>query len=749
MARFYSKVLAVGASVGLAAMGLWACSSQPSKGSETTSSVKVDFDRQVRPILSAHCFSCHGPDDAARQANLRVDTAAGVLEPRGSRPAVVVPGDAKGSLLYQRITSAETPMPPADANKALSKDEIATLRAWIEGGAKYPDRWFLVAPTRPEVPVVEHASWVKNPIDAFVAEKLEAAGLEPAPEAEPRALIRRVTLALTGLPPAPEDVERFAANHDDAAYGALVDSLLQSPTYGEQRAHYWLDAARYADTHGFHQDDYRSIWPYRDWVIAAFNADKPFDEFTLEQLAGDLIPNATPDQIVGTGFIRSGMSTYEGGSIAAEVAAATAKERVETLGKVWLGLTAGCAACHDHKFDPISQREFYELTAFFRNSTEGVFDLNLPNPPPIVTVNGTDTLVTGEATTTPSAQVLARGDYQQPGDTVGADVPAALPPLPAGEPHNRLGLAHWLLSPEHPLTSRVTANRFWSELFGIGIVATAHDFGSTGDPPSNQELLDWLAVEFRESGWDVRALMRLMVTSATYRQSAAVTADKLTVDPENRLLSRGPRFRMDAELVRDLALSASGLLVSQIGGASVKPYQPAGLWESVGTPESNTNSYVEDSGPSLYRRSLYTFWKRQAPPPSLQIFDAPTREISVVRRERTNTPLQPLVTMNDEQFVEAARQLAALALAAAPETPDRLDFMAKRVISRPLASAETTLLTNTLSTLLAQYGAAPDQASALLGVGESPINSAAAPVELAAWTMLASTILNLDEALNQ
>ena len=752
MGWFGSNVLVLGASLGLAAVSLVACgSARAPTGSEATSTVKVDFDRQVRPILSSHCFSCHGPDEAARQANLRVDTASGVLNARGSRPAVVVPGNAKMSLLYQRITASASPMPPPDANKPLAADEIATVRRWIEQGARYPDRWFLVAPSRPVPPVVEHAGWVKNPIDAFIAEKLEAAGLEPAPEAEPRALIRRVTLALTGLPPTPSDVEQFAANHDDTAYAALVDRLLKTPAYGEQRAHYWLDAARYADTHGFHQDNYRSIWPYRDWVIAAFNSGKPFDAFTVEQLAGDLLPGATTDQLIATGFIRCSMTTSEGGSIEAEVAAAKAKERVETLGKVWLGLTTGCAACHDHKFDPISQKKFYELAAFFRNSTEGTFDGNVPNPAPVVTAppTATDTLVNGEAATKPSAQVLARGNYEQPGETVGADVPGALPPLPAGEPHNRLGLAHWLLTPEHPLTARVTVNRFWSEMFGIGIVTTAHDFGSTGDPPSNPALLDWLAVEFRESGWDVRALLRLLVTSATYRQSAVVTPDKLSADPENRLLSRGPRFRMDAELVRDLALSVSGLLVQELGGPSVKPYQPDGLWESVGTPESNTSAYVQDTGPSLYRRSLYTFWKRQSPPPSLQIFDAPSRELSVVRRERTNTPLQPLVTLNDVQFVEAARNLAALALAATPETPDRLDFIAARVLSRPLTPAETTLLTSTLSSLVAGYGAAPDQAAAVLTVGASAVTSNAEPGELAAWTLIASTILNLDEALNQ
>jgi hypothetical protein len=399
----------------------------------------------------------------------------------------------------------------------------------------------------------------------------------------------------------------------------------------------------------------------------------------------------------------------------------------------------------------LSQKDFYRLAAYFRNTTQFVFDHNAPDPPPAVMVPSinTLTLVTGEATTPPTAFVLTRGQYDQPGELVSAGVPAILPPLSPGAPNNRLGLARWLMSPEHPLTARVVANRFWSEMFGVGIVRTAHDFGSTGEVPSHRELLDWLAVEFRESGWNVKALLKTVVTSAAYRQSAVVTPKKLTLDPDNRLVSRGPRFRLDAELVRDLALATSGLLVPTVGGPSVKPYQPDGVWESVAPIESNTYTYARDTGDALYRRSLYTFRKRQAPPPSLELFDAPTRTQSVVRRPRTNTPLQALVTLNDVQFVEAARHLAALALASATTTPERLDFIAQRVLSRRLATAETSLLEASLATLHAQYTAMPDQANALLLVGDKPSPSELSPVELAAWIVLSSTILNLDEALNQ
>ena len=614
-----------------------------------------------------------------------------------------------------------------------------------------PSHWSLIAPTRPSVPEVMKTEWPKNSIDHFVLQKLEASGLEPAPEAAAGRLLRRVTLDLTGLPPTSDELQAFSADPSDTAYSQLVDRLLDRPAFGEQRAHYWLDVARYADTHGYHFDDYRSIWPYRDYVIQAFSSNKPFDVFTTEQLAGDLLPDASVEQRTATGFIRAAMSTNEEGAVAEEYEAIYAKDRVDTLAGAWLGLTVGCAACHDHRYDPIKQKDFYALAAFFRNTTQPVFDANQADAQPSVLVppTMTPTLVTQERAGSASASVLSRGRYDAPGDRVGAAVPASLPQLGKGEPKNRLGLAHWLTSPDQPLTARVVVNRFWSELFGAGIVRTPSDFGRIGDPPSHPELLDWLAVEFRESGWDVKHLFRLMVTSATYRQASDVSSAKLAADPDNRLLSRGPRFRMDAEMVRDLALATSELLVKTVGGPSVRPYQPPNVWEAVALTGSNTATYVPDTGEGLYRRSLYTFWKRQAPPPALEVFNAPSREQSAIQRERTNTPLQALLTLNDVQFVEAARVLATHALEQAHATPGRLDYLALRVLSRSLTSAEAEVLTGLVEAEYANYLADPAAADALLKVGESPAPTTFTSAELAAYTLVANTFLNLDEALTK
>ena len=617
--------------------------------------------------------------------------------------------------------------------------------------AAKPQHWSLIAPTRPPVPQVTNSNWPKNPLDHFVLQKLEALGLEPAPEASASRLLRRLALDLTGLPPTLQDLQTFSADPSDAAYRQLVDRLLDQPAFGEQRAHYWLDVARYADTHGYHLDDYRSIWPYREYVIQSFASNKPFDVFTTEQLAGDLLPNATIEQRTATGFIRNAMSTDENGVVVDEYAAISAKDRVDTLAGAWLGLTVGCAACHDHKYDPITQKDFYALTAFFRNTTQPVKDGNRADAEPSLLVPPAQapTLVTAEQSGAPFAFVLGRGRYDAPGERVEARVPTSLPPLASDQPRNRLGLAHWLIAPQQPLTARVVVNRFWSELFGAGIVRSVNDFGRLGELPTHPELLDWLAVEFRESGWDVKHLFRLMVTSASYRQAADVSSDKLQLDADNRLLSRGPRFRMDGEMVRDLALAASELLVKTVGGPSVKPYQPPNLWEVVGHPQSNTLIYQQESGDALYRRSLYTFWKRQAPPPALELFNAPSREQSVVQRERTNTPLQALVTLNDVQFMEAARVLATHALQQESSTAARLDYMSLRVLSRALNQAELDVFSGLVAAEFASYIADPAAADALLHVGESPPPTSIAAQELAAWTLVGNTFLNLDEALTK
>ncbi len=1040
----------------------------------------VKFNRDVRPILSDNCFSCHGPDSSRRKASLRLDTEDGLFGPRDNDPVVSKKDPAKSPLVTRIL--ADDPhemMPPPKSNKKLTAVQKETLRRWVQEGAPFENHWSFVKPTRPGLPTVKNPAWVKNPIDAFILAKLDALGLTPAPEADRRALIRRVSLDLIGLPPTPAEVEAFVADKAPDAYEKLVDRLLTSDHYGEHRGRYWLDAARYGDTHGLHFDNYREMWPYRDWVIRAFNRNQPFDQFTIEQLAGDLLPNRTPDQLVASGFHRCNITTNEGGSINEEVFVSYTRDRVETTSTVWLGLTAGCCQCHNHKFDPISQKEFYQLAAYFRNTTQGAMDGNIPNTPPIVAVplkedrtrfemlrkrneelrakmqkqkdlrqkdyeewiakgpnetltetfydswdgrrlqfalgddgnkaagfadlktisvaipkgiaridgpipgtkgfrfegngglevvrdgksvfdnwlgeaislsawvfvpanNGKLTIASsvhsngrgwrltldnralgmtlsgaGEKKTAfsrntgnvkldgnkwthiavtydgskqaggiafyvngkrvdapriaskekldagvpigirqqlppirlgfefpggglsdlgifehalnpeevaiqagwsalrrdlakdtakidpkllpmlatvffnrhdedyrhavaeladveeeikdinrrspvthvmqdrpgvmPTAKVLYRGQYDQQREEVKAGVFGVLNPLPKDAPNNRLGLAQWIVSPDNPLTARVTVNRFWQEVFGVGLVKTAEDFGSQGENSSHPELLDWLAVEFREGGWDVKKLFKLIVTSNAYKQAAVTTAEKREKDAHNRYLSRGPRYRMDGEMIRDQALAASGLLVRKIGGASVKPYQPEGVWEAVGIlGASNTRDYRKDIGEGLYRRSMYWFWKRMSPPPSLEIFNAPSRETCTVRRERTNTPLQALVTMNDPQFVEAARHLGQLALLSKEQSDDaRLDSIALRLMARPFTEVERKIVRASLAEFTAFYKTNPQDAAKLIAVGDSRADASLDVPTLAAWTMLANQLMNLDEVLNK
>ena len=1077
----------------------------------TTSTVeaqnRVDFQREVRPILSENCFACHGPDEAARKANLRLDLYESALAARRNG-APIVPGKPDDSLLYKRITDENSTrrMPPLSTHKTLSDAQKHTIRLWIEQGARWDQHWAFVAPARPSLPAVKDRKWARTPIDRFVLARIEAAGLTPNLEADRRALIRRVSLDLTGLPPRPEDVEAFVADTSTDAYEKVVARLLSSPHYGEHRARYWLDAARYGDTNGLHYDNYRGgIWPYRDWVVKAFNANMPFDRFAVEQLAGDLLPDPTLDQLIATGFVRNNMTTNENGVIEEEVRFQYVKDRADTAGTVFLGLTVGCATCHDHKFDPISQKDHYALEAFFNNTTERIMDNNRPDPAPTVVVpsdgdrrrwlelearrkslsarmatahrsrnarfdrwlrsgerqtlrdpladaellavsagldvahvrrggvistaafdvgvtsdavspwdglramkfdpksvmtlpgldltggepftmaawvylpkivlhpgqtggshalviasqltqgdaeakpaipptgwvfeidegvarlrlvdstgkviraqapyhkpvkdgtwnhltftydgsrtedgyafylngirlplergayGGQDSTIAVElkesvknaapitigaaanrekgldgsvgefrvfrrviseeearlaavwpaiaasasrdtaqfsasekaalkryylmerdvayqrlsaeftrvsaehrqvelrsntamvleerADSKPAAHLLFRGMYDQPRELVAANTPSFLPPMAPELPPNRLGLARWIVDRSNPLFARVTVNRFWQELFGLGLVESADDFGAQAQPPSHPELLDWLAVEFRESGWDVKELLTSIVTSATYRQSAAISEKKLRSDPKNILLARGPRFRLDGEVVRDAALAASGLLVAKLGGPPVKPYQPSGVWEGTSMMSSNTRYYKQDSGESLYRRSLYTLWKRQAPPASLDIFDGPTREVCVVRRERTNTPMQALVTMNDPQFVEAARVLAQNALLAIRSSPQAsegwrvsgdvggaIDFMTLRVLARRFSPAERRIVLRAYEDFLEHYHANLPAAAQLVDVGDSPADPSLPSDELAALTMVANQIFSLDEALNK
>jgi hypothetical protein len=1071
----------------------------------------LDFNQDVQPILASNCFSCHGPDPEMRKANLRLDLEESAFKKRPGKPDAIVPGHPESSELVRRIESKDPhylmPQSPLGEAKPMKPAEVAILKQWVAEGAHYRPHWAFEKPVRAAVPQVQNAGWAKTPIDAFILRRLAKEGLRPSPEADKHTLIRRVTLDLTGLLPTPEEVNQFVQDSSPQAYEHLVDRLLASPAFGEQRARYWLDYARYADTYGLHFDNSRYIWAYRDYLIKAFNTNKPFDQFAKEQIAGDLLPPRNLDQIIASGYVRSGVSSNEGGTIPEELRVNIARERTEAYGAAFLGLTVGCAVCHDHKYDPTTQKDFYQLSAFFNNINEQPFNGDKPNWAPVVHIpkprnlaayntllskraeiqrqldalrlqdrvliqrwlaskknpaqpvatdklllrlrldedggevlknsapnaspkefpigkfkpqwgettwlwpdfrmdtstrvemgqigdfegnqpfssggwfmlrsapNFTSSKVAGaliskmdstqhdrgwvmaaengmisvmladqapkeqpapdkpkkgkkkveaptvkipkdttpmraikvstvaalppngqwdhlfftydgsgraagvklyvngapvatkvvsdtlgrnsmrtsaplqlgrkspdeqpardtryqdlrlyaraltedeakrlpfedyvaEITSKPTnqwnrdqwhavtefyfanvdepakamqgqmqtmnaeldklsaggdvslvaqerpavayADILTRGIYTARKERVEANTPHFLPPLPAGEPHNRLALAEWTVSPENPLTARVTVNRMWNELFGTGLVETTEDFGIMGQRPSHPELLDWLAVEFRESGWDMKHMYKLMVMSAAYRQSAKSTPDELARDPKNLLLAHGPRFRMDAEMLRDIALQSSGLLVNKVGGPSVKPYQPENVWESVGYPTSDTTKYKQDHGDALYRRSLYTYWKRMAMPPNMDAFDAPTRDTACTRRQRTDTPLQALVTMNDPQWVEASRALAERLIKQGGKQPEqRIQYLSELVLSHDPSPQMASVLQQSLNQMEKHYATDPTAAHELVAVGEKPRDAAIPPPELAAWTMVVSEVLNLDEALNK
>jgi mono/diheme cytochrome c family protein len=765
---------------------------------------KINFGRDIRPILADNCFACHGPDVQQRKAKLRLDTRTGALADLRSGGHAIVPGKPDESALIERITDEDPSrrMPPKKSGKNLTAAQIDLLRRWIAEGATYTVHWAFAPPMRHALPKVKYTVWPNNAIDHFILARLEREGLQPSAEANRPTLIRRVTLDLTGLPPTLAEVDAFLADTSPNAYEKVVDRLLQSPRYGEHMARFWLDAARYGDTHGLHLDNYREMWPYRDWVIKAFNENKPYDQFLTEQLAGDLLPGATLDQSIATGFNRCHVTTSEGGSIEEEVYVRNVVDRVDTTGTVFLGLTVGCARCHDHKFDPIKTKEFYQLFAFFNNLDGPALDGNAARPAPTVNVPTPEqkaqlesiqqqiaalrvqinkettqtriapllaqiaalaqkrkqiqtsipaTLVFKERTTSKPAYVLKRGEYDQRGEQVVRETPKFLPPLPEKAPRDRLGLAQWMLAPDHPLTARVEVNRLWQQVFGTGLVKTAEDFGTQGESPSHPELFDWLAVQFREDGWDIKKMMKRLVMSATYRQSSRVTKDRLAKDPANRLLSRGPRYRLDAEMLRDQALFISGLLVEKLGGPSVKPPQPSGLWEAVAYSGSNTKNFKPDHGhEKVHRRSMYTFWKRTSPPPQMNTFDAPSRESCIVRRERTNTPLQALLLMNEPQFIEAARTLAQRTMKEGGATPEaRLVYMFRITTARRADAKEANELLAAYKDHLATYTHDSAKANQLISVGESRPDANLHPNELAAWTMIANLLLNLDEVINK
>lgn len=734
----------------------------------------VDFNFHVKPILSDRCFKCHGPDSRARKGNLRLDTREGAFAALGeskSRHAIIA-GDAEHSALIQRIFSDDPSqvMPPPESNLGLEDYEKAILKKWVEQGATWKEHWSFIPPHKPALPEVKDKSWVRNEIDRFVLARLEQQGLAPGPEASKEQLLRRITFDLTGLPPSLEEIDAFLADTSPDAYEKAIGRLLASDACAEHLAAKWMDIARYADTHGYQDDLERVMWPWRDWVIHAFRQNMPYSDFVRWQLAGDLLPHPTREQLIATAFNRNHKITQEGGVIPEEYRVEYVADRTQTFGTAFLGLTLECARCHSHKYDPIEQQEFYQLFSFFNNIPEyGLIEPYGAIPEPYIRlsrdeisqvltfINNTDTLddiplmVMKEMETPRQAYVLKRGQYDHHGEPVSPGTPKSLGAFPESLPPNRLGLADWLLAPENPLMARVSANRYWQQMFGTGIVATLYDFGSQGALPTHPELLDWLAVKFEEDGWDVKAFLKYIAMSATYRQSCELRQGLLEADPENRLLARAPRLRLSAEMIRDHALSISGLLNREVGGPSVKPYQPEGIWEeTTGGGGGSTSSYIMDEGDMLYRRSMYTFWKRTVPPPSMLSFDAPTRDFCTVQRQETSTPQQALVLLNDPQIVEACRVLAYRAVEEGGDTPrSRITFMFRLATSRRPTDRELRSLSEYFEQELAHYQREPGAAVRYLSVGQYPQKDLLPAPEMAAYALLATTIFNLDEAITK
>ncbi|MEY2835135.1 MAG: hypothetical protein RLZZ557_797 [Bacteroidota bacterium] len=731
----------------------------------------VDFNFHVRPILSDRCFKCHGPDANKREANLRLDTEEGAFAALKDNPGehVIVPGDPLNSAMYARLVSTDTSelMPPPSSNLALTKTEIEIIRKWIEQGAKYKKHWSFIAPQRPTVPKVDEDLKPQNPIDNFILAKLEEVGLDPNPAASKEALLKRVSMDITGLPPTIEQQERFLKDESPKAFEKIVDELLASKHYGEKMAVQWMDLARYADSHGYQDDGYRTMWPWRDWVIHAFNSNYSFAKFLTWQLAGDLLPNPNKEQLLATGFNRNHKITQEGGVIDEEYRIEYVTDRTNTVGKAFMAITLECSKCHDHKYDPVSQKDYYSMFAFFDKVPEkglvGDIGLASPGDPPNMRISTADiqqmmqfinkkdtadvvVMVMKDSADIRPTRLLRRGNYDQPADTVEMATPASILPFNTSKyPKNRLGLAQWMLEPSNPLTARVFVNRIWNELFGRGLVKTVGDFGMQGELPTHPELLDWLAVEFRESGWDIKKLIRLIVTSSTYRQSTVRSTQKMQQDPDNKYYSYFPRLRLTAELQRDLLLSASGILNPEIGGPSVKPYQPKGVWESTTSGRGELARYIQDKGDKLYRRGLYNFIKRTAPPPALLIMDASTRDQCEVTRSRTNTPLQALVLMNDPQLLEAARVLAQRTVNMNLNEAAMLQRVFKLVVCRNPTEKEIKMLTGYFQQQKARFEKEKNNAEKFLKAGEFEQISTKDVAGTAALMQVNQMLFNLDE----
>ncbi len=698
---------------------------------------KVDFGREVQPILAEHCFTCHGPDAESREAKLRLDQRDNAIVDRKGY-AAIVPGDSDASELVALILSDDEDevMPPPKFKKPLSAQQRETLVRWIDQGAEYDGHWSFEPIRKPVLP----GGVGGNEIDHFVRAALAKRGIKPAQEADRATWLRRVTQDLTGLPPSLEELDSFLNDRSATASETVVNRLLGSVDYAERMAAIWLDNARYADSNGYQFDNLRTMWPWRDWVIGAFRQNMPYDRFVTEQLAGDLLPKATQEQKIATGFNRNHGFTIEGGVIAEEYRVMSVNDKTITAGTLFLGLTFDCARCHDHKYDPISTKEYYSLYAFFNSSAEGGVGQKGKPLAPSIAVDGGHVMVMREKPR--KTHVLTGGQFDQIGEAVQADTPAVLPPF-GDRPRNRLGLAQWLTDEENPLLARVTVNRIWQQLFGVGLFKTVDNVGVQGELPSHPQLVDWLAADFRESGWDLHHLIRQIVLSATYRQDSKFRP--ALEDPENRLLARGPSYRLPAEMIRDQALAVSGLLTRTVGGPSVKPYQPSGIWEDLNAPASHAEVYKQDDGAGLYRKSMYTFWRRAAMHPAMAVFDAPSRDVCSVLRSTTNTPLQALALLHDPTYLEAARKLAELALGG----PNPVVTAMRRTLSRDPTEREMALLSKLARERLAHYKSDLKAAEKLLGVGASSSDPKLGRAQLAAMTDVCLTIFNLSETITR
>ncbi len=725
----------------------------------------VDYIFDVKPILSDRCYLCHGPDEGTREANLRLDTKAGAYAAIGANLDyfAIVPGDTIASVMANRINTTDLVkiMPPVDSNLSLNAYEKKVLTKWIAQGATWKDHWAFIVPEKSNIPKVANASLPVNEIDNFILIKLKQQNLTPSERASKEKLIRRVYFDLTGLPPTLEAVDAFLNDNNPNAYETVVDQLLASKSYGEHMTTNWLDIARYSDTHGYQDDLERVMWPWRDWVISAFNRNMPYDQFVKWQLAGDLMPDATLEQIVATGFNRNHKITQEGGVIDEEYRVEYVLDRTNTVSKSLLGLTMECAQCHDHKYDPISQKEYFSFYGFFNKVKEkGRMDYGeIPEPNIKITkaqtkellnfINMPDSIpevnlmVMRDDAPNRKTFVLKRGAYDAHGDEVNVGTPAAVLPFDNFE-KNRLGLANWLFDDKNTLTARVAVNRLWQQIFGTGIVASTSDFGNQGALPSHPELLDWLAITFREEGWDMKKMIKRMVLSNTYQQTTKTTPEQLEIDPYNKWLARSSRHKLTAEMIRDNALAVSGLLIDKIGGPSVKPYQPKGLWAET-TSGQGLTEYIMDTGDNLYRRSLYTFWKRTVPPPAMLTFDAATRNFCMVERQKTSTPLQALVMLNDPQLIEAASTLAADVLQGETISDEaRVETIFRKITSRLPDASELENLVRFLNTSKAEYDETKiivlENKDALIAKGITEDN-------LYGYSVLTSLIFNLDEAI--